>query len=55
MASKKKNVADFSSDRPPKTIGDLFYGMQLDEEQLTIDEAQNFTVPQLKNVLMFAT
>lgn len=39
MASKKKNVADFSSDRPPKTIGDLFYGLQLDEEQLTFANA----------------
>ena len=34
MASKKKNTTDFSSDRPPKVIGDAFYGLQLDEEQL---------------------
>ena len=39
MASKKKNTTDFSSDRPPKVIGDAFYGLQLDEEQLTFANA----------------
>ena len=39
MASKKKNTTDFSSDRPPKSIGDAFYGLQLDEEQLTFANA----------------
>ena len=39
MASKKKNATDFSSDRPPKSIGDAFYGLQLDEEQLTFANA----------------
>lgn len=39
MASKKKNITDFSSDRPPKSIGDAFYGLQLDEEQLAFANA----------------
>jgi len=39
MASKKKSTTDFSSDRPPKSIGDAFYGLQLDEEQLTFANA----------------
>lgn len=39
MASKKKNTTDFSSDRPPKVIGDAFYGLQLDEEQLAFANA----------------
>ncbi len=39
MASKKKNTTDFSSDRPPKSIGDAFYGLQLDEEQVTFANA----------------
>lgn len=39
MASKKKNTTDFSSDRPPKAIGDAFYGLQLDEEQLAFANA----------------
>lgn len=39
MSSKKKNTTDFSSDRPPRSIGGAFYGLQLDEEQLTFANA----------------
>lgn len=39
MASKKKNMTDFSSDRPPQTIEENFYGMQLDNEQLEFANA----------------
>lgn len=39
MASKKKTTPDFSVGKPPKVIGDTFYGLQLDEEQLAFANA----------------
>lgn len=39
MASKKKNATNFSLDKPPKAISDDFYGMKLDEEQLSFANA----------------
>lgn len=39
MASKKKNAAEMISDKPPRTIGESFYGLQLDEEQLAFANA----------------
>lgn len=39
MASKKKIVTDFAPGDPPKTIGDIFYGLQLDDEQLAFANA----------------
>ncbi len=33
MASKKKTITDCSYEEPPKEIGEIFYGLNLDEEQ----------------------
>lgn len=38
MASKKR-IAEISPGKPPKTIGETFYGMQLDEEQMVFANA----------------
>lgn len=39
MSSKKKIVGEPSTDKAPRTIGDTFYGLQLDEEQLSFANA----------------
>jgi len=39
MATKKKNIVEASPGKPPKTIGDNFYGLHLDEEQLVFANA----------------
>ena len=39
MSSKKKNITDFSTERPPRVIDSSFYGLQLDEEQLSFANA----------------
>lgn len=38
MASKKR-IAEILPGKPPKTIGETFYGMQLDEEQMVFANA----------------
>lgn len=39
MSSKKKIVGEPSPDKAPRTIGDAFYGLHLDEEQLAFANA----------------
>lgn len=39
MAQKRKNASDFSCEKPPQSIGDAFYGLQLDKDQLIFANA----------------
>ena len=39
MSTKKKIVGEPSPDKAPRTIGDAFYGLKLDEEQLAFANA----------------
>lgn len=39
MSTKKKSGADIQTEKPPKSIGEEFYGFQLDEEQIAFANA----------------